>query len=173
MKAGKDLISRWKCRGTESAFFIFAFAFLLLAGSCKDCKKKDCDNGSCLNDVCVCNYGFEGPGCMTTWRQKFIGNYSSDIHICDSGIKPDYNTAVQTVDGEDMEVEFTNLADLGGIVTGTVDSENHLMIDAQSVGNITLWGSGDMSVSRDSLWVNLGISDSTGTDSCAVILLRN
>lgn len=155
----------------------FAFWFLTLAlftiASCKDCKKKECTNGECKNDICVCNEPYEGDNCDVLWRDKFIGTYTSQTYICDSGIKGSYSSTVSANGTAGTGLEISNMANLGFPVEATVDEEDHIAIATQNLGNYVLFGDGEMTTSLDTIWLHLNLTDSAGSDSCEIILLRD
>lgn len=56
-------------------FFILLISFLLISG-CKECSDKNCENGYCLGDRCVCDEGYTGEHCES----------ESQVHLIDTGV---------------------------------------------------------------------------------------
>ncbi|MFY0672908.1 MAG: hypothetical protein JXQ87_05865 [Bacteroidia bacterium] len=68
-------------------FFVvlFSFSFFLIIQSCGGACAGNCGNGECEQGVCVCDEGWEGTTCNTSWSEKFIGSYEGK-DCYDSGV---------------------------------------------------------------------------------------
>jgi hypothetical protein len=135
---------------------ILLILFALIIASCKvdRCKDTTCLNNSiCENGNCNCIRGYEGNTCENEIRAKYLGNYVVSTY-CPS----DTLSGQLTISGSPddiMKVNISGIYSAGSMVTGTINSDGHIIIDNQSIGNdktlsgsITKEGSGTITVTN-------------------------
>ena len=138
-----------------SAGVIAAYSTLLLfialtIFSVNSCSTKEdctitCIYGTCVNNICNCNAGYEGDICTVLTTQKYIANWNAS-DTCETNI---YNYVATIASSSSIANRFniTNFGRFGSSfvvyadVTGT-----SFTIPTQNVQGITLSGSGSINV---------------------------
>ncbi len=91
-----------------------------------------------------CDRGYEGDGCATEIRAKFIGSYTG-TQQCDSGSST--GTTPLVISASNTDILAINVVAGGGgsSVSATVISDSTFSIPAQSIGSASIQGSGTLS----------------------------
>lgn len=120
-----------------------AILVLFLAGltSCIDnkCAKIDCgDLGTCFDGICLCDLGYEGEGCNTEVRAKFIDHWHSENYGCNGLNSAIINFRIEPGAGiTDVKIFFQSGSEV--LIHGTCD-KNVITIPLQNYGTTTMVG---------------------------------
>jgi len=126
---------------------VFIALTIFSANSCSN--KEDCNApcvfGTCVNNECNCNPGYEGDSCSILTTQKYIANWNAN-DTCDTNIY-DYVATISSSSTIANQFEITNFGRFGSAfivkanVTGTT-----FTIPSQNIEGITLSGGGSINV---------------------------
>lgn len=141
-------------------------------GSCKKCKKKDCQNdASCslLNNeaVCSCKDFFEGDVCDVETRSKYVGIYRGKVTYTFGGVSLSTNTldfSLETVGSTPSKFKFSAV-DSNSTTTFNckLTDESSFVLESASGTSGTWEGSGTISTTRISMSGNFSSGSSKGT----------
>ena len=144
----------------------------LMLGSCKKCKKKDCQNdASCslLNNeaVCSCKDFYEGDVCDIETRSKYVGVYTGKVTYTFSGITLPTNTLNFSVESVGSTASKFKFSATDGSSTTTFNckltSETSFVLESVT-GSSGAWeGSGTISTGNLSMSGNITSGSSKGT----------
>ena len=104
-----------------------------------------CVFGTCVNNECNCNAGYEGDSCSELTTQKYIANWNAS-DTCDTNIY-NYVATISSSSTIANQFQITNFGRFGSafVVTANV-SGTSFTIPSQNVEGITLSGSGTIDV---------------------------
>ncbi len=104
-----------------------------------------CFFGTCVNNQCNCNAGYEGDSCTILTTQKYIGDWDA-IDTCQSNTYS-YTATVAASASVVNRLVITNFGRFGSSFTITADvTGNSFTIPTQNVQGISLSGSGTINV---------------------------
>ncbi|HYV90437.1 MAG TPA: hypothetical protein VE978_01585 [Chitinophagales bacterium] len=133
------------------------------------CKDVNCGaNGNCVDGTCICDVGYEGTGCTTLSRDKFVSVWNSINNSCIGGQSTGQLTVTAGSTALDMNLSnFGHLICGAGaiIVSATITGETTFEIPTQVVCGTTYSGSG--SLNGNQLDISYTFSDPyVGNGSC-------
>lgn len=148
-----------------------AYLVIALLAVMSGCKPKDdcnipCHNGTCLNNSCNCNLGFEGDSCSVLTTHKFIGNWNA-LDSCETNTYG-YTATIAASSSIANQLIITNFGKFGSSFTVKADlSGMTFTVPEQNVEGITLSGSGVIDTVTKKITVSFGVKDEFNqTDAC-------
>lgn len=155
----------------KSSLYFFISALLIIGSSLliQSCKKEcsssiACGKGILNSDcICVCDIGYEGAGCDTETRTKFLGIYGYSENCSPSGASA-YAITIATSTSAINKINIINIYNSGLTVTATV-SGTSLTIASQPFSTLTISGSG--SINANTLSLTYKVTDGINPDNCS------
>jgi hypothetical protein len=156
-------------------FFLFGLAAIcaMTLTSCKDkCKDVNCGiNGNCDSETgdCVCNLGYEGTNCETTWSSKFVSatgwSASDNTTASTAGTPLGIFTYVPTISAG--AADRVVVAGMSGFADSVIDlnlggSTVFTISDTDAAGRIYA-GSGSISADGSTITVSYTVTYSDST----------
>ncbi|MCY7410083.1 MAG: hypothetical protein LH473_07405 [Chitinophagales bacterium] len=137
------------------------FALLFLTFSCNNNGTEctiPCYYGACVNNVCNCNYGFEGDSCTIRTVDRFIGNWDA-FDSCQTN-NYGYTATISASSSVINEILITNFGQFGTsfVATGTVTGIS-ITIPVQNVQGIVLSGAGTIDTAADEISITFSVKD--------------
>lgn len=143
------------------------------------CDTAHCGAGTCdsASQTCLCPAGYEGYGCATEIRTKFIGNYLA-IENCSGTASTNYNFTITSSSQGVGYVTINNFANQGYSVTATIydqypgSNSYSINVGQQTVSNgtdvATFFGNGNVSGNNLTLSYQYQVSGSSSGTSCGI-----
>jgi len=142
---------------------------LVILSACghKDSCNIPCFNGTCVNNSCNCNLGFEGDSCTTLTTAKFIGSWNA-FDSCQTK-NYGYTATIAASSSIVNEIIITNFGEYGTSFIVKADvSGMTFTVPQQIVEGITLSGSGVIDTVTKTIAVSFNAEDELhNTDACA------
>lgn len=141
------------------------------------CAGTNCpENSICVDDQCICDWGYTGSDCATETRSKYFGTYSA-VSQCETGSEISYTCMISTNELRLVNFSFSNFGDQGDGIYGTIKDEDTFVIplQANSAGNvIRSINTGHFSVSGNLTEINIryNISESGNSINCEMTLTK-
>lgn len=149
---------------------------LLMVMGCQQdpCKNTSCQNESvCEEGKCLCQFGYQGTNCETSWAAKFQGNKYVIEANCGRAYYADISLDNDTA-------YLLKIRNLGGYVSATncpnytvnarLISTNELEIDDVFCGGYTMRGRGVYDPVQKQLSIDYSCVTPTQTDICSALI---
>lgn len=147
------------------------YGCLSLIAMMSACKTKDscnipCFNGSCVDNSCNCDLGYEGDSCNVLSTSKFIGNWDA-VDSCETN-NYGYTATIAASSAIVNQIIITNFGEYGTGFTVKADvSGMTFTVPEQNVEGITLSGNGVIDTVTKKITVSFGVRDEFNqTDAC-------
>jgi hypothetical protein len=115
--------------------------------------------------------GYEGSGCTTLSRAKFIGQWKG-AEQCNNEDQS-YTVSITTNSTSDLTINYTNVNNKNFIATGKIISASEIHLEGNAIGTgggkIVLSGSAVLDESAGTLTVNYLISTDVSNTGCTFI----
>lgn len=143
----------------------------LVLGSCKKCKKKDCQNdASCslLNNeaVCACKDFYEGDRCETEIRSTYVGVYTGTPKLTYGGVEfkgkqTDYSVEKKGSSETDFIIQTTDTATTA-VYNCKLSTNSDFTITSIDIDDPNISASGSGTIATDKLSFSGTISEKKG-----------
>ena len=133
------------------------------------CETINCMNGVCEDGRCVCEDGFYGTNCESSYLALYAGNYAV-VEFC----LPDthsYSCSIAQNGSSNTQIQFSGLYAQSIQVYAEFDT-TVLVIPLQPFGNDQIGGSGTLDTLNQSIHLDFSIITGGPTEFCNATLIR-
>jgi hypothetical protein len=144
---------------------------LLVLSGCRQedaCTDVTCGNGTCLDGVCECAVGFDGPSCQTESRSRYLGSWEAG-DICRTTAFV-YDLVI-TSGASAGSIQLDNLNDKGVPLAANIDGLQ-IEVPTQGFQTGTISGAGGMDTTAVEITMEYRIQKDGFADEVCQVVLR-